>query len=359
MKALVVGSGIVGLTVALELALAGHSVKVITRNYEEGASWVAGGMLAPFSEMLEGELLEFSILSLEIYDDYVRRLEEVSRVHLFYEGREAILRLAFSEESFERVSKYAEGIRFKRFSVSYISPEDARKIEPHLGEGVLGAWMFEREGNVDAERLMDALLFAMENLGVKMEIDDIVEVELKRGEVELVKGYKKSYTADFYVFAPGAWGRSLFKVPVFPNKGQILRAKGVELNRVLFSERAYIIPKDGYLLVGATSEDAGFDTRVTLEGAGSLIGGAISVVPALRSAELVGVKVGFRPATPDEKPIFDLGENYALLTGHYRNGILWAPATAKILLDRVERGEESVFFRTFSSGRFTQGSKPA
>jgi len=199
---------------------------------------------------------------------------------------------------------------------------------------------------------MDALLFAMENLGVKIEVDDIIEIRWKDRAVGAVAGYKKEYSADFYVFAPGSWTRSLFDVPVYPQKGQILKAKGVELNRVLFSERAYIIPKDGYLLIGATSEDAGFDTRITLEGVGTLVSGAISVLPSLKNGELVDVRAGFRPGTPDEKPIFDLGENYALLTGHYRNGILWAPSGGRILLDYLEKGEISKFFDMFSSSRF-------
>ena len=353
MNVIVVGSGIIGLSCAFELALAGHSVRVITRNYEEGASWVAGGMLAPFSELLEDDLLDLSLFSLDLYDDFVSRLEEVSRLKIFYEGSRAILRLAFSHQMLESIKDYALKMKEKGFGVEELGPEGARKIEPHLSDEVLGAWIFEREGNVDAERLMDALIFAMENLGVKIEIDDIVEILWKDRAVGAVKGYKKEYSADFYVFAPGSWSRSLFEVPVYPQKGQILRAKGVELSRVLFSERAYIIPKDGYLLIGATSEDAGFDTRITLEGAGQLISGSLSVLPSLAKAELVDVRSGFRPATPDEKPIFDLGENYALLTGHFRNGILWAPAGGKMVLDYLDRGEVSEFFRIFSSSRFS------
>ncbi len=352
MKVLVIGSGIVGLSTALELALAGHSVRVITRNYEEGSSWVAGGMLAPFSEMLMGDLLDFSLLSLDLYDDYVKRLEEVSRVSLFYEGSSAILRLALTPEERESLEEYARKVEEKGFSVVRLTEAEAREAEPHLGKGVEGAYIFEQEGNVDAERLMDALLFAMENLKVKIEVDDIYKVSLKDRAVGAVVGYKKEYHADFYVLAPGAWARSLMDVPVYPNKGQILRAKGVEISRVIFSGRAYIIPKDGYLLVGATSEDAGFDTRVTLEGARTLTSGALDVVPALADAELVSIRTGFRPATPDEKPVFDLGDNYALLTGHYRNGILWAPATAKMVLDYLETSEVSPYFRVFSPSRF-------
>jgi glycine oxidase len=353
MNVLVIGSGIVGLSAAFELALAGHSVRVITRNYEEGASWVAGGMLAPFSELLEGDLLDFSLYSLELYDDYIKRLEEVSRVKLFYEGPGAILRLAFDPDTRERIASYSEKVLKRGLKVRELTPEEALKLEPHLAKDLEGAWVFEREGNVDAERLMDALLFAMENLGVKIDIDDIYKVELKDRAVGAVRGYKKEYTADFYVFALGAWARSLFGIPVFPNKGQILKAKGIEINMVLFSEPAYIIPKDGYLLVGATSEDAGFDTRVTLGGAKSLTEGAIRVVPALENAELVAVKTGFRPATPDEKPIFELGENYSLLTGHYRNGILWAPASARILTDYLETSRVSPYFELFGPKRFT------
>ncbi len=349
MNILIVGSGVVGLSTAFELALAGHEVRVVTRNYEEGTSWVAGGMLAPFSEGLEGDLLNFSIDSLNLYSDFIKRLEEVSRLKLFY-VRNGILRLALGEEEYSFLKGKADLYRRMGYEVEGLSSEE---LPEHLSEEPMGGFLFREEGNVDAEKLMDALLFACENLKVKILIDDITELEREGDTIKGVKGYRDTYGADFYVFTTGAWSRSLLKVPVYPVKGQILKVKGVELERVYYSTASYIIPKENHILVGATSEDAGFDSRTTLEGIKSLMEGAIRVVPALARSELLDVRVGFRPATPDEKPVFSLGDNFAILTGHYRNGILWAPASANIILELLEKGKVSKYFEAFSPDRFS------
>ncbi|NPA41291.1 MAG: glycine oxidase ThiO [Aquificae bacterium] len=351
MNILIIGSGVIGLSTAFELALAGHRVRVITRNYEEGTSWVAGGMLAPYSEGLEGDLLEFSRESLSLYSDFIDRLSDVARLSIYF-NRNGILRLAVDQEELSLIEKklslYARlGISFQKLEV-----EELFKREPLLSKTLMGGVLFEEEGNVDAEKLMDALLFACENLKIKILIDDITEVELKDGRVESVKGYRETYRADFYVFATGSWSRQLLKLPVFPVKGQILKVKGLELDKVYYSKLAYIIPKENHILIGATSEDAGFDRRPTLGGVKSLAEGSIKVIPSMEGAEFLSVKVGFRPATPDEKPILKLGENFAYLVGHYRNGILWAPISAKLILDFVERGVVSPYFDKFSDGRF-------
>lgn len=351
MNILIVGSGVIGLSTAFELALAGHKVMVITRNYEEGTSWVAGGMLAPFSEGLEGELLEFSKDSLRLYPDFIDRLQEVSRLSIYF-NRNGILRLALDEGEYHQIGKFISKHRYIR--VEELSPEELKVRETLLSPEPVAGFLFREEGNVDAEKLMDALLFACDNLKVDISIDEITEVNISDGRVSSVKGYKGTYGADFYVFATGSWSRSLLNLPVFPVKGQILRIKGIELDKVYYSSVSYIIPKESFILVGATSEDAGFDTRPTLQGLTALLGGAQRVIPSLSGAEFLGVKVGFRPATPDEKPILDAGDNYAICVGHYRNGILWAPISAKVVLDYVETSSLSGYFNYFSSGRFSE-----
>ncbi len=350
MEILVIGSGVIGLSVAFELALAGHRVRVVTRNYEEGASWIAGGMLAPFSEGLEGDLLKFSVESLKLYPDFLSRLEEVSRISIYFNGN-GILRLALDEEELRSIRELLASYQTLGTKFSVLSAEDVLKEEP-VTLPVAGGVLFEEEGNVDAEKLMDALLFACENLKVKVVLDEIVDVEWNGNEVKTVKGYKGNYGADFFVFATGAWAQSLLKLPVYPVKGQILKVKGLELEKVYYSRIAYIIPKENHILVGATSEDVGFDGRVTLEGVKTLSDGAVSLIDALKESELLDVKVGFRPATPDDKPILEAGENYTYLLGHYRNGILWTPLSAKLVLDLLERGERSRYFNEFSANRF-------
>ena len=309
-------------------------------------------MLAPYSEGLGGDLLRFSVESLRLYPEFLERLQEVSRLSIYFNGN-GILRLFLSEEELEEARKLAHQ-SYGDTDFEELSSEDLKSREPFLSGEPVGGILFKEEGNVDSEKLMDALLFACENLRVKILLDEIVEIEKKDGKVKSVRGLKDSYTADFYVFATGAWSRPLLDLPVYPVKGQILKVKGLELDKVYYSSISYIIPKENYILIGATSEDAGFDSRPTVGGVRSLLEGAVRVVPALSEAELLSVKVGFRPGTPDDMPIFEAGENYVVSVGHYRNGILWAPLSARMVLDLVEKGVRSPYFDIFSGERFSE-----
>ncbi len=352
MNILIIGSGVIGLSTAFELALAGHSVKVVTRNYEEGSSWVAGGMLAPYSEGLTGDLLRFSVESLRLYPEFLDRLQEVSRLRIYF-NRNGILRLFLSEEEYEEAKRLAAK-NYKDTEFEELHGEELRKREPLLSGEPVAGFLFKEEGDVDAEKLMDALLFACENLRVKIQVDEVVSLEKRNGRIESAKGLKENYVADFYILTTGAWSKPLLDLPVYPVKGQILKVKGSELDKVYYSNISYIIPKENFILIGATSEDAGFDSRPTVGGVRSLLEGAVRIIPSLSEAEILSVKVGFRPGTPDDMPIFDAGENYVVSVGHYRNGILWAPISAKMVLDLVEKGDRSPYFDTFNAGRFSE-----
>jgi len=218
MEVTVVGSGVVGLTTAFELAHAGYRVRVITRNYEEGASWVAGGMLAPFSEALQGELLEFSLAALDLFPDFIARLEEVSGCRIFYTAGDAVLRLISSEEEEEFFRAYTARLRCGEGTPEFLEVEKLRQLQGDLGRCIRGAWVFPGEGNVDAEGLMDSLLLSMSRLGVEVTVDEIRDVQRQAGEISALIGHKGSYLSDFYVFATGAWSGKLLKVPVFPRK---------------------------------------------------------------------------------------------------------------------------------------------
>ncbi|MEW6655731.1 MAG: glycine oxidase ThiO [Aquificota bacterium] len=342
-KIIVVGSGVIGLSCAMYLAHEGHHVQVITRNPEEATSWVAGGMLAPFSEGLEGELFDFSYKSLKQYPEFIRFVKEVSGQRVdFWEG--GIYRVVLKEE--EKLLEIAKRYKDMGYELEVLEKGD------WLSEEVLCLINYVEEGWVDAEMLMDGLLFAMNRLGVEIRIDEIVKVEKSKDEITLLKGLKGNYTADFYLFALGAWTGELFDLPVYPIKGQALKLKGERLPRVHYSSISYLIPRDSYLYVGATSEDVGFLSGNTLEGIKRLSEGAIRVCPSLSKAKVFGMLYGYRPATPDEKPIFEVGQNYMVATGHYRNGILHAPITARIALEYL-KGERPYFIDLFSHRRFS------
>lgn len=342
-KIIVVGSGVIGLSCAMYLAHEGHHVQVITRNPEEATSWVAGGMLAPFSEGLEGELFDFSYKSLKQYPEFIRFVKEVSGQRVdFWEG--GIYRVVLKEE--EKLLEIAKRYKDMGYKLEVLEKGDC------LSEEVLCLINYVEEGWVDAEMLMDGLLFAMNRLGVEIRIDEIVKVEKSKDEITLLKGLKGNYTADFYLFALGAWTGELFDLPVYPIKGQALKLKGERLPRVHYSSISYLIPRDSYLYVGATSEDVSFLSGNTLEGINKLSEGAIRVCPSLSKAKVFSMLYGYRPATPDEKPIFEVGQNYMVATGHYRNGILHAPITARIALEYL-KGERPYFIDLFSHRRFS------
>ncbi len=342
-KIIVVGSGVIGLSCALLLASEGYRVQVITRNPEEATSWVAGGMLAPFSEGLEGELFDFSYRSLKEYPDFLRFLSDVSKQRIDF-WQEGIYRVVLGGE--EELLKVAERYKSLGYGAEFLEkPQE-------LSKEVISLIHYTEEAWVDAEMLMDALLFAINRLGVDYVVDEITKVTKKGDEIEGIKGLKSEYRGDFYIFALGSWTRELFDLPVYPIKGQALKLKGVSLSRVHYSSISYLIPREKYLYVGATSEDVGFMGGNTLESMKHLSEGAIRVVPALSKATLMNTLYGYRPATPDEKPIFQAGENYFIATGHYRNGILHAPITARVVRDYL-KGESSPFVEFFSHKRFS------
>ncbi len=342
-KIIVVGSGVIGLSCALFLASNGYRVQVITRNPEEATSWTAGGMLAPFSEGLEGELFDFSYQSLKAYPDFIEHLRDVSKQEIDF-WQEGIYRVVLKGE--EELLNIANRYKSKGYGVEFVE-----KPDKGLSSEVISLIHYTEEAWVDAEMLMDALLFAMKRLSVDLVVDEICKVIKDNEEIRGVKGLKSEYRGDFYLFATGAWTRELFDLPVYPIKGQGLKLKGESLPRVHYSSVSYLIPRKRYIYVGATSEEVGFVSGNTLEGIKMLSEGALRVAPVLSEARILSMLYGYRPATPDENPIFQVGDNYMVATGHYRNGILHAPITAKILLDYL-KGQKSAYIDLFSSSRF-------
>jgi len=349
----VVGGGVVGLACALELLRAGHEVTLLVRNEKEAASRVAGGMLAPFSEGLTDELLEFSVESLGLWREFLETVKELSNRSVFFS--KGILRVAKDERELDELKKL-RSYYLKRFcsSAELAEGEELGKLYPKLSEKLAGGVFYEEEGNVDTEELTEALFTAFLRLGGELRREGALRVNRDGERVLSVKTHSGKLEADYFVFAAGAWTKELFDVPVFPVKGQIARAElppdGPPF--VVYARDAYLIPREKDLLLGATTERAGFDARPTVKGASALTGNALSVLPALEEAEFYELRVGFRPGTPDGKPVFYFGENFALVSGHYRNGILHAPLTARLVFLLIERREVSPYFQKFSPYRF-------
>ncbi len=345
----VVGAGLIGLAIAAELAERGATVRVIeAREPARAASWAGAGMLAPYTEASTSpEFDAFCADSLARYPAFAARLLERGGVdpHLRLEG---ILELAFDRATEERLRAGVVLRRARGISARFLERDEVRSLEPVLGAATRGAAFCEQEGRIDNRRLGRALVAACRALGVRIDAGaGQVALEADERRILGVRGAEGFVPAAAVVNAAGAWAAELDGVPeharveVVPVKGQMLALampKGL-VRHTLWVPGAYLVPRDdGRLLVGATVEAAGYDTRVTAHGLRALLDAALGALPALRDLTVAETWAGLRPGTPDGLPY--IGETtlggYYVAAGHFRNGILLAPATAVLVADVLE-----------------------
>jgi thiazole synthase len=349
---LIIGGGIVGLSLAVELQLRGAGVTVVSRNFPEAAALAAAGMLAPQSERIPpGAMLDLSWRSRDLYPEWTRKLEEISGVGADYWP------CGFLAPSYTK----GESPQLEPTSSSpayWLDGNAIQRYQPGLGSDVTGGWWFPEDAQVDNRSLARSLSVAARELGVTLKegvtVEGILQKQGKTIGVQTSAGVEK---AQHYVLATGAWSNDLLPIPVFPKKGQMLSVRSPELTlkRVLFGSETYIVPRrNGRIIIGATSEDAGFRGGNTPQGIQTLLDRAIRLYPALADAEIEEFWWGFRPATPDELPILGAShcENLTLATGHYRNGILLAPITATLLADWILDHKADPLLAHFNVRRF-------
>ena len=345
---LVIGAGVVGCSIAHELASRGARVAVIDeRNHAAGATQASGGMLAPFSEAADdAPLLDAGRRSLDLYDTFVARVTSDSGQLVTY-TRTGTLHVAQTEPGLDRLMCLHRNLATIGVAAEAVSPAHATAGEPALGRQVLGGLLIPGQGLVSATQLTDALRTATRRLGGRF-LDPATVTRVSGNErmvrVETSNGVVEAYRS---VLAAGAWCTHIVvdgaecPVPVRPVRGQLLHLgwPTPQTTRIVWSERCYTVPwPDGTLLVGATVEDAGFDQRTTVAGVHSLTAAVADLFPGAADAEVRSVRAGLRPATPDGCPIIGWSESVASLfyaTGHYRNGVLLAPLTAAVVADAI------------------------
>jgi glycine oxidase len=345
---IVVGAGLIGLAIAFELAERGAAVRIYDRS-EPGraASWAGAGMLAPHTEDVEDEaMLMFGVTSLAQYPGFIERVRSASgldpRLHL-----DGIVHAAYDGTQLERLARLAGRLNERRVAFELLDRPSLVACEPWLGADVVGGLCIRGEGEVDNRRLGRALAAACVARGVTIAHASSAAVECDRRRVLGIRTNVGFTAADAVVNACGAWAAQLAGVPpacippVEPVKGQML-ALSVPIGfvrRPTWLPGAYLVPRDdGRLLVGATVERAGFDTSVTAEGIHGVLHDALAGAPSLAGFAVSETWAGLRPGTPDGRPFlgFTPIEGLLLATGHYRNGILLAPATARSIADLLE-----------------------
>ena len=358
-KGVIIGGGIIGLSIARELHKRGYEITVVDKNkIGFGASWVAGGMLAPQSEGLKpGLFMDFCLESRNMYKDFVDEIKEDTDINPNY-WKCGIFCPAFSEREAEELTERLTTYKSINLSGKWIDRKDLEKNYPSLGKDIIGGVLFDEDGQVDNRLLMKALReYAVKNFKV-LEETEVIEIEEKNGKFFGLYTNNGYINGDFCVLSAGAWSGKILDIPVFPIKGEMA---GVdieigEIDRVFFSSRAYIIPRFDYsrLVIGATEERVGFRDGNTVKGVLWLFKGLLDTFPHMKDRNIQEIWAGYRPGTTDLDPI--LGEyfieNVYIATGHYRNGILLAPITAKLIADLIDKKETNKYLEAFSYKRF-------
>jgi len=326
---LVIGGGIIGLATAIALSQRGARVTIVERELcGQGATWAAAGMLAPEAERLEGNLLDLGMRSRDLYPQWIANLMRLSGQDCGYWCC-GMIAPVLSESDRQEISAHPK----------YISREESHQRQSGLGETIAGSLWLPEDGQVDNRKLVLALLAAARSLSVKiLEGTTVYQILHDQNRVTHLDTSAGKLQGDRYVLATGAWTRSLLPLPIKPIKGQMLSVFDGDrsLQRVIYAPSCYIVPRqDGKIVIGTTVEDNGFTQGNTVSGIAQLLNRAIAVYPAIADMPITETWWGFRPHAPNEVPLLGASdyENLILATGHYRNGILFAPITAKLITD--------------------------
>jgi glycine oxidase len=368
----VVGGGLIGLACAWRLAADGVQVTVCDPTPGTQTSAVAAGMLAPVTEVEYGEddLLALNLASVAAWPGFAAELQAATGLSAGLH-RSGTLSVAYDVDDAAALRRLADYQRRLGLEVEELTGREARKREPLLAAGVSGGVWVPGDHSVDNRQAVAALLRAVDLSGVRLvrqRVSRVITSGTTAVGVQLDNG--DTVRAAHVIAAAGPWSSQLegipqeLRAPVRPVKGEVLRLRVPEAYRpaLRHTVRAtargfsvYLVPRPGgELVVGATSSELGYDTRVLAGGVFSLLRDARTVLPLMDELELVETIAGLRPATPDNAPILGPSGLDGLLwaTGHYRNGVLLTPITAQIIAETIRTGVVPELGKAFLGSRF-------
>jgi glycine oxidase len=363
----VVGGGVIGLGIAWRAAQAGLSVTVVDQAPGLGASWAAAGMLAPVTEVHYGErpLLGLNLAAAARWPGFAAEVEDAAGRPVGYRpaGTLAVARDTDDNAALEDLYRFQLrcGLQVER-----LRGRECRQLEPGLAPSIRGGVLAPGDHQVDNRALVEALLVACQRSGVRVVEGRVAEVAVEGDRVTgVVLGDGERLAAGVVVLAAGCWSGGLgglaveALVPVRPVKGQLLYLRGPAdqplCQRNVRGLEVYVVPRgDGRVVVGATVEEQGFDTRVTAGAVHDLLRAALELLPDVVELELAETVVGLRPGSPDNAPMLGPAgpEGLVVATGHYRNGILLTPVTADAIAELLATGQAPELIAPFTPGRF-------
>jgi len=361
-KVLVVGGGIIGCAAALELAGAGCRVTLFERATPGAeASSAAAGLLAPIDESTETSFARLAVASWRLYPDVVRDLQERTGIDVEYVTRGTIYPTSAAQKRRD-VAAWGD---LEEFGVELLEGDDVHRLEPALAPNIRHAIFVKGDHWLNNQRLVLAYAQAAAAAGVELKTGcNVSRLVVEAGKVRGLVTEGERVEGDAILLAAGAWSGELMaalgtSLRIEPRRGQMIALAHVPpvVTHCVHGE-VYMAPRpSGELLIGATVERAGFQRAVTAEGISGLLRGAIELVPSLRDLPIARTWCGFRPWAPDSLPV--LGpwpgiEGLFVATGHFRNGILLAPITARLMTEWITGKEPSLAVKDFRPDRFVR-----
>lgn len=379
---LIIGGGVIGLVTAWRAAQRGLATTLADPDPGGGAARVAAGMLAAVTELQYGEqtLLDLNLASAARYPDFTAELTELTGLDTGYRrcGTLAVALDADDRADLRDLHAFQTSLGLES---QWLSGRDCRRLEPLLAPGVRGGLRVDGDHQVDPRRLAAALLRAAELSGVALLRSPVARVETAgAGAGQHVTGAVLAdgtrITAGTTVLAAGSESGRVPGVPahalppVRPVKGQILRLRvpashapflSRTVRAVVRGSHVYLVPREnGELVLGATSEEFGWDTTVTAGGVYQLLRDAHELVPGITELPLTETLAGLRPGSPDNAPLLGPSglDGLLLATGHHRNGVLLTPVTGEVMAEVLTSptGELPGYARAFGAHRFVSES---
>ena len=363
-KVIIVGGGVIGLSIAHHLLSRGIKSIVVERGpFAKEASWAGAGYLdLRAAAQVGGAYFDLCRLSFDLFPPWVERIEKESGLscELLESGS---LDLAFDDKDEEGIRALDKKLKKHGLEGQWLTGPEVHKVEPGLSERVQAAFRLKQTRQVRPPRLTRALLRSLQTQGVVLRELEMVQSFLAKGRTIFgVKTNKETLEADAVVLATGAWtglfGEKFKRViPIKPIRGQALlyQSKPEFLSHILFSPLAYLVPRiDGRIYVGSTLEEVGFDKTTTSSGLELLKRGALRALPGLSEVLMDDSWAGLRPGSPDGWPFlgkFPDWEGVWLAAGHFTHGLLLSAATGELIAQDILGEKPSVDLGPFVLGR--------
>ncbi|MEI6519336.1 MAG: glycine oxidase ThiO [bacterium] len=369
---LILGGGIIGMSIARELAGNGLNVRILERHQPgREASWASAGMLAPQGELSEGAFQKLCIESNRRYPAYRADVEEETGIKCYH--REAgTMALAVTDEDEAEFRRTYQLQKNDGLEVEWITGDEARSKEPELSQLVRGGMYLPGDRHVENRLLVPALEKACRIRGVDIVNGaQVIKINSDNGKASGVSTIIGDYTANIIINTAGAWSATIdvpdetLRPPVFPVRGQMMAIElptPTFLNHVIRSPRSYMVPRhDNRLFLGATMEEVGFNKSNSVWGIHKLLSGAKELLPNLDKCTIIETWAGLRPGSADNHPILGYTSlaGYIMATGMFRNGLLLTPVISQTIAELIISGSTPDIIALFNINRFADGKYKA